>query len=273
MTRIYRWFVVAGVLIIGFLLIERFQTGDDNTRSRDDLVAAATRPERAGANGRPDIISSTDDPATVVTNAQRLMLSVEKPYTCSFHKEHRDGSDDLYYRAANGTHPVATDIRFEVAAKDRYRTTNDRQSILTVGDEMYISSDGTAWYRVPPEQLPTARLLAPNSLAGSDGFRLPEMSGISQSFTGSNSPQLHFVRRQNVGAAEPTLVFEAKFSARETGALEKTLRYWIGTRDGLIHKTEEIANHGPYVGTDEALTTCAYPREMKIEPPQSWLTR
>ena len=224
------------------------------TTPANSAVAAAER--QLAPDNRPDLIRESDDPQTVVTNAEKAIRQVAQPYRCQFQSSTQSGPGST----ENTILEVASPERYRELVRERSgREPVHEREVIMVLDDGYWRENSGPWQRVSPERMAFAKKY---------GIPLPIMSGFGYRFDGSDGPTaraaLKFGGRQIL---DGTPVFVYDFRAEAIVGEGKTLRYWIGTQDGLPHKTEEVQLSKDF-GTARMVTVCAYGHAIVIEPPK-----
>jgi hypothetical protein len=176
----------------------------------------------AVAGCRREVISATDDPATVVRNAEMKFF--------------QDFSHRCRTEASGNSGPGHRDkMVFEVAGPNRYRVVSEQQQgqgtqtgeLLVIGDAAYRREGSGAWQKLGPEWTGYLRR------SGAGGPPLPISSGMGYRI---DAGTVRFTGRETV-EGEATLRYESDID--DHVEMTKKLVYWVGVHDGLPHKTEE----------------------------------
>jgi hypothetical protein len=200
---------------------------------------------------RREIISTADDPVTVVKNAE-TKFSKDFTHRCRMESTGNSG-------------PGWQDKQlYEVAAADRYRIVSEKKNgtqtqqgeLLVIREDIYQRQDEGPWRKLGPEWGAYFRR--------SGGPPMPMSSAIGYRI---DSGSLRFTGREDV-EGEPSLRYQMDID--DHVEMKKTIVYWVGAYDGLPHKTEESVQTkmwGSAPMTRRAVMYCSYGEHPSIKAP------
>ncbi len=206
-----------------------------------------TNEDFAGPVAQP--VKVTDDPTEVVKRAE-ISLRHDTQHVCRSESAGNQGPQRGWTR---------TQV-IEISGADRiHMVSNDSTSkegsieYIVVDKRVYVKSAITSWQRA--EKL------------GWDEPKLTQLlysSGIPNEMKFGYAPgDLKFIRTETIGGS-PTFLYQDVIHAF---AIDRTIRIWIGTNDGLLRRSEMTTGDPDTGSRDSESTNCSYGTAPAIQSP------